>query len=1100
MTGQNDILGAIMRNDYYLAQASSVAQANMAAAIDELERRIIKDVASLKTKGASLVGPRVNLKQAQQIQKSLNKHFLETYGAEARKTVTGFKQAAAYVNGNWAGLDKALAFADVDADMISTLGKQYYGEFAKYGKAAQSSISTAMYNSIAAQQPHSDLVKSISAALTGKYSKRGAPMSQYAELFAFDGMMNFSQATNLAKAEEGGFDTFLYYGNVMSTTRMFCRERVGQTYKRKDIVSWTFPWTGKSGPAMTHRGGYNCRHHWQPVLPEWLEGDDIYYMQNRSSEAVNTYYMSMDHLAQYGVKQGSKGAKFVEALITKSMTNTEIKALSWNTTGNLHGDIFSKLKAKGLAGIDDQGKKWVKSPGLQINEVVDKPSPVIKAGIKPTDLQDKLKTTGGNPQMVSISQWDDDPNLDKIFNYGVHTEYTTANPLGKYTPNGLMGVDGECHWNVAKLFVDGDVDDICIGYTQNFHGWHQHTWGLKGGQIIETTASNLDNYAYYGYKLNKAEAATWSKFVKEHPPGAGFVNTTKGGSLSNILDDTLVGTKAAPVVEVITEKVPVGAVVTPEDFGIDSATMKGKFVQALIDEPMTNTEIKALSWNTSGNLHGDVFNKLKAQGYAGTHKGKKWVSLAGEPPESLVKGTLDAVIEEAAPGAVKVKPGKVTKHFGDVKSKGYVDADNDYFFTASNAHISDIHTRFGKLDNLTAGKPKLKGLRLNKGIYLPDGNGRLGKYTPGKRTISIAGETSKEHTLTLGSYNASADYYGILRHEYGHHVWDINKAGPMVDDFRQLHLQAIKGNPNFFKSSVSKYAAESVEDAFAEAFSAYTSPLYKKGKLPKQLENFFDHWAAGKKATYKSSWVAEKITPKANPKKLFIDPDHQKSYSRYKAEYTAQLKEFKQKGYSPGAMSKEAKKIYTNDLRNTWIHNSAGGWQGSTNYDNARLIKFMAEQIENRPIKTRITNMSSKKVSELWLQVEKLNPDPYLRAKALTKAYHDVMGQKTVRIYRGIGGDHGRKYLKEIRELKNNTPVEKWGTTKIVFKEDSMVGYSGNPKTAFSFSQLRITRKVDVDDILLSDQIWAKQYHHIEREYIMIGGDYEVMLKDIELR
>jgi hypothetical protein len=23
---------------------------------------------------------------------------------------------------------------------------------------------------------------------------------------------------------------------------------------------------------MTHRGGYNCRHHWRPIRPEWLEG------------------------------------------------------------------------------------------------------------------------------------------------------------------------------------------------------------------------------------------------------------------------------------------------------------------------------------------------------------------------------------------------------------------------------------------------------------------------------------------------------------------------------------------------------------------------------------------------------------------------------------------------------------------------------------------------------------------------------------------------------------------------------------------------------------------------------------------------------------
>ena len=82
--------------------------------------------------------------------------------------------------------------------------------------------------------------------------------------------MNFHQEVQLFKAEDAGMDSFLYIGDIIATTRDFCRRRVGRVYTKAQIESWNFPWAGKSGPALTHRGGYNCRHHWQPVRKEWL--------------------------------------------------------------------------------------------------------------------------------------------------------------------------------------------------------------------------------------------------------------------------------------------------------------------------------------------------------------------------------------------------------------------------------------------------------------------------------------------------------------------------------------------------------------------------------------------------------------------------------------------------------------------------------------------------------------------------------------------------------------------------------------------------------------------------------------------------------------
>ncbi len=51
-------------------------------------------------------------------------------------------------------------------------------------------------------------------------------------------------------------------------SRAFCIARHGRVFTREEIQSWTHDWKGKSGPALTHCGGYNCRHHW-----DWLHPD-----------------------------------------------------------------------------------------------------------------------------------------------------------------------------------------------------------------------------------------------------------------------------------------------------------------------------------------------------------------------------------------------------------------------------------------------------------------------------------------------------------------------------------------------------------------------------------------------------------------------------------------------------------------------------------------------------------------------------------------------------------------------------------------------------------------------------------------------------------
>lgn len=85
-----------------------------------------------------------------------------------------------------------------------------------------------------------------------------------------------------------------------------------------------------------------------------------------------------------------------------------------------------------------------------------------------------------------------------------------------YSTKGLVVVKGEpheCHTNTAKLLAAKKIDAIVTGYALHKSGvgratWHDHTWGLKDGKIVETTV-RFDRY--FGAKLTGKEAVAFGR-------------------------------------------------------------------------------------------------------------------------------------------------------------------------------------------------------------------------------------------------------------------------------------------------------------------------------------------------------------------------------------------------------------------------------------------------------------------------------------------------------------------------------------------------------------------------------------------------------------
>ena len=112
--------------------------------------------------------------------------------------------------------------------------------------------------------------------------RAGENMKRYAGQILNDSLRDFDATLNFNKSNDAGLTFVKYYGDVIPTTRDHCRNIINGVYnKRKsglftiDEVNslWTSrSWKGKkSGNPLVVRGGYNCRHQWSYVNPDWYD-------------------------------------------------------------------------------------------------------------------------------------------------------------------------------------------------------------------------------------------------------------------------------------------------------------------------------------------------------------------------------------------------------------------------------------------------------------------------------------------------------------------------------------------------------------------------------------------------------------------------------------------------------------------------------------------------------------------------------------------------------------------------------------------------------------------------------------------------------------
>ena len=269
---KKELLENIEKTESWIDKSLTTAASRFEKSIQRLEKKIVSLAGRISVDPAgNIKGPEWTLKQAQKLHVQMVTQFDEIFGGAVKRHVAGFDDALTLIDTTLEHIDIPVNYSKTDKAMIKQLSTNTVAAFAAISTEFQKRAAQSLYDATLTGVPFSTLIDEMRNHLTGLKDKIGRPMTMYAQTLSQDNLMMFYSTMHIKKAADAGLDNFLYVGDTIKTTRPFCIARAGRMFTREEINSWTHSWKGKSGPAMSHRGGYNCRHHWQPVKPEWVD-------------------------------------------------------------------------------------------------------------------------------------------------------------------------------------------------------------------------------------------------------------------------------------------------------------------------------------------------------------------------------------------------------------------------------------------------------------------------------------------------------------------------------------------------------------------------------------------------------------------------------------------------------------------------------------------------------------------------------------------------------------------------------------------------------------------------------------------------------------
>jgi len=309
-----------------IEQAEVEYYKNLTQTLDRIEREIVNiaDTDLPRTPDGKLIQLQSAIAIRPKIKSILDQNYLpfadqvvrEGFNKQAKRIERAFKRI-----GNIPVEFQELTKGDLA--LVQNLKQQYFTQFKDVSNTFTRTLSEKVYQNTLVGNTFADLEKELRQSINGIYAmsddreaqklidfvnnnkfktskknqvnkaiqtlqskfatdRAGENMKRYAGQILNDSLRDFDATLNFNKANDAGLTYVKYYGDVIPTTREICRNMINGVYNKRESGLFTIDevkqiwasrsWSGKkSGDPLVVRGGYNCRHQWSYVNPDWYD-------------------------------------------------------------------------------------------------------------------------------------------------------------------------------------------------------------------------------------------------------------------------------------------------------------------------------------------------------------------------------------------------------------------------------------------------------------------------------------------------------------------------------------------------------------------------------------------------------------------------------------------------------------------------------------------------------------------------------------------------------------------------------------------------------------------------------------------------------------
>jgi len=285
--------------------------------LKQLETRVIQSVSELPIRDGALFNTRLAIEIRPKLQQAIE----DLYLAKVQTFIKDYDKVAGTIVATYGKLPIPAEFKQItEADLVTIqqLKKIAFTQFQNLGNEFTNTLAQEVYQSTLVGKPFSEVVDTIRSKINGIYQQAddrkrqqlvnfaqdqiakgktntedfktavdelkqtygstvtGNNLYSYSYQIVGDALMGFDGQFAKYRADQLGLTSFVYYGSIIRDSRDFCVEHANKIFTEEEARTlWQSEWQGKSGSdPFLDRGGYNCRHHWQPVSEDWGTTND----------------------------------------------------------------------------------------------------------------------------------------------------------------------------------------------------------------------------------------------------------------------------------------------------------------------------------------------------------------------------------------------------------------------------------------------------------------------------------------------------------------------------------------------------------------------------------------------------------------------------------------------------------------------------------------------------------------------------------------------------------------------------------------------------------------------------------------------------------